>query len=320
VNYATTNGTAISGSDFSSTSGTITFLAGETTKTITVPITDDLSVESTENFTVTLSGATGATINGTGQTTVSILDNDTSGSTDSDGDGVPNTSDLCPNTPSGTTVNAYGCPTSIATCDYNTSSVTFNSSTPPLGKETKYVLADVADGKIIQISNTPTFSGLTGTKTYMVLALSYENDNTLVNLTTSNFLNQVSAACFDWSNALVVKICAPFIGGNTCDYTSSTINLTAATPPIGGTTLYVLVNNTGTIIQLSNTPTFNGLSGTNTYNAYAISYTGTINNLSIGSNFSNVSGSCYDWSSPLSIRVCVCPPSICLPIQVTKIK
>ena len=41
VSYATTNGAALAGSDFTSTSGTITFQPGEVTKTITIPILND---------------------------------------------------------------------------------------------------------------------------------------------------------------------------------------------------------------------------------------------------------------------------------------
>lgn len=319
VSYATTNGTASSPNDYVNTTGTLTFLPGETTKTILIPIADDVQSESTENFTVSLSNPSGATISA-GQTLINILDNDPANN-DSDGDGITNDKDLCPNTHSGTTVNAYGCPTTLANCDYNSSSVTFNSTLPPSGKITKYLLADATDGKIVQVSDMPTFSGLNGTKTYMVLAYSYENDNTVVNLTTNNYINQVSASCADWSNALVVKICVPFIDNGNCDYTSSTITLNTATPPpTNGITKYVLVNSSGTIVNISNTATFNGLSGTNTYNAYSISYTGTVNNLSLGSNFSSVTGTCFDWSSPLSIKVCVCKPNICVPIVINKIK
>ncbi len=57
VNYLTAGGTATSGSDFSSTSGALEFLDGETVKTITIPIVDDSGIEASETFTVGLSSA-----------------------------------------------------------------------------------------------------------------------------------------------------------------------------------------------------------------------------------------------------------------------
>ncbi|RZI80530.1 MAG: hypothetical protein EOP38_22190, partial [Rubrivivax sp.] len=59
VSYGTQNGTATAGSDFTATTGTLTFAPGETTKTITVPITNDNVFEGVENYTVVLSGASG---------------------------------------------------------------------------------------------------------------------------------------------------------------------------------------------------------------------------------------------------------------------
>ncbi|NJP07483.1 MAG: tandem-95 repeat protein, partial [Chloroflexaceae bacterium] len=55
VDYATTNGIALSGSDYTSTSGTLTFGPGEMSKTITIPINNDIAFEPTETFAVTLS-------------------------------------------------------------------------------------------------------------------------------------------------------------------------------------------------------------------------------------------------------------------------
>ena len=55
VNYATTDGTAKAGQDFTATSGTITFNDLQTSQTITVPIIDDTAEEGAENFTVTIS-------------------------------------------------------------------------------------------------------------------------------------------------------------------------------------------------------------------------------------------------------------------------
>src|SRR3712207_2892019 len=50
VNYATRNGTAAAASDYTSTAGTLSFAAGETTKTVTVQVTGDATVEPDETL------------------------------------------------------------------------------------------------------------------------------------------------------------------------------------------------------------------------------------------------------------------------------
>jgi hypothetical protein len=71
VNYATADGTATAGSDYTATSGTLTFAAGETTKTISVAVAGDSVVEPDETFTVALSTASGATLaDASGQGTI----------------------------------------------------------------------------------------------------------------------------------------------------------------------------------------------------------------------------------------------------------
>ena len=64
VDYATRDqvGGATAGDDYTATSGTLTFTAGQTSKTITVPITDDDIYENYEAFFVDLSNPTGATL------------------------------------------------------------------------------------------------------------------------------------------------------------------------------------------------------------------------------------------------------------------
>ncbi|HWB50586.1 MAG TPA: Calx-beta domain-containing protein [Stellaceae bacterium] len=62
VRYSTANGTAAAGSDYAAVSGTLSFAAGETSKTIAVAIAGDAVVEADETFTVVLSDASGATI------------------------------------------------------------------------------------------------------------------------------------------------------------------------------------------------------------------------------------------------------------------
>jgi hypothetical protein len=62
VAYSTANGTATAGSDYVATNGTLTFAAGETTKTVHVDISGDTVLEGNETFAVTLSNASGASI------------------------------------------------------------------------------------------------------------------------------------------------------------------------------------------------------------------------------------------------------------------
>ncbi|TIH06651.1 retention module-containing protein, partial [Pseudomonas leptonychotis] len=75
VNYASSNGSATAGSDYTTVSGTLNFAAGELTQTITVPISDDGLVEVSENFTITLSNPSNATL-GVASGTATINDND----------------------------------------------------------------------------------------------------------------------------------------------------------------------------------------------------------------------------------------------------
>ena len=62
VDYATSDGTATAGQDYTATAGTLTFSPGETTKTITVPVLNDAIDDGGETVTLTLSNATNARI------------------------------------------------------------------------------------------------------------------------------------------------------------------------------------------------------------------------------------------------------------------
>jgi hypothetical protein len=62
VDYTTASATATADSDFTATTGTVTFAAGETVKTVVVQITDDATPEGPEQFNLNLSNASGATI------------------------------------------------------------------------------------------------------------------------------------------------------------------------------------------------------------------------------------------------------------------
>ena len=83
VDYATSDVTATAGADYTTTSGTLSFTAGQTSKTVNVPTVDDASNEADETFTLTLSNstltlndssATGTTLDDDAEPTLSVSD------------------------------------------------------------------------------------------------------------------------------------------------------------------------------------------------------------------------------------------------------
>ncbi|MBV5309387.1 Calx-beta domain-containing protein [Chromatium okenii] len=77
VTYATANATALSPSDYTAASTTLTFAPGETSKSFTVAVIGDTTYEPTETFTVTLSNpSAGATLAATGTTATGTITND----------------------------------------------------------------------------------------------------------------------------------------------------------------------------------------------------------------------------------------------------
>ena len=78
MSYETIDGTATAGADYTTTSGTLSFTPGQTTKRVEVPTLEDDEAEETETFTVQLSAPSGATVaDGTG--TGTIIDDDGGG-------------------------------------------------------------------------------------------------------------------------------------------------------------------------------------------------------------------------------------------------
>ncbi len=72
VDFQTVDGTATAGSDYVALSDTLTFAAGETSKTISIEINGDLEGEDDETFKIQLSNAVNATL-GTAEATGTIL-------------------------------------------------------------------------------------------------------------------------------------------------------------------------------------------------------------------------------------------------------
>jgi hypothetical protein len=76
VTYATSDGTATAGSDYTARTETLTFNPGQTVATFTIPITDDLTVENQETVTLTLSSPVSATLGTPAVATLIIIDDE----------------------------------------------------------------------------------------------------------------------------------------------------------------------------------------------------------------------------------------------------
>ncbi|HTS01482.1 MAG TPA: Calx-beta domain-containing protein, partial [Thermoanaerobaculia bacterium] len=76
ASYATSDGTAVAGTDYAATSGTVTIPAGETSATIDVPIYGNTLAQPNRSFTLSLSSPAGVVL-AFGQATGTILDDDT---------------------------------------------------------------------------------------------------------------------------------------------------------------------------------------------------------------------------------------------------
>ncbi len=81
VQFATSDMTAQAGRDYTAVNGSVTFNAGETTKTVAVPITDTPIVDGSRSFTFTITGATppGTVIGTPASAVVTIGDLDVAG-------------------------------------------------------------------------------------------------------------------------------------------------------------------------------------------------------------------------------------------------
>ncbi len=76
VDYATADGTATAGEDYTATSGTLTFAPGETARTVRVAILDDAIDEGKETFVLRLSNPQGAYLRGIHREAKGVIAND----------------------------------------------------------------------------------------------------------------------------------------------------------------------------------------------------------------------------------------------------
>jgi len=76
VDYTTVDGSATAGADYVASSGTVTFVPGDTSEPITIPILGDTLAEANEHFTVVLSNPANATIAAAPGGDITIADDD----------------------------------------------------------------------------------------------------------------------------------------------------------------------------------------------------------------------------------------------------
>jgi len=76
VKYATADGTAKAGSDYSAVSGTLTFTPGQTSKTVSIPISNNAASGGNKTFTFNLSAPTGGPTLGKASATMTIRNDD----------------------------------------------------------------------------------------------------------------------------------------------------------------------------------------------------------------------------------------------------
>ncbi len=82
------NGMASERCDYGSTAGTLRFAAGEASKSIVIPIVNDVHVEGNETFTIALTSPVGAQLGSTANVIATIVDNDNTPATQNPIDGI----------------------------------------------------------------------------------------------------------------------------------------------------------------------------------------------------------------------------------------
>lgn len=76
VDYATVDNTAMGGSDYSNTNGTLVFQNGESSKSLSIAVSDDGLAEGSETFSLVLSNPSGASLGSPAQSQITIIDDE----------------------------------------------------------------------------------------------------------------------------------------------------------------------------------------------------------------------------------------------------
>jgi Calx-beta domain len=164
VNFATTDGSAtVADGDFASTSGTLSFLPGDSTKNVDVTVNGDTKHETGETFTVDLSGAVNASI------------------TDNQGVGTITNDDQVPDISVDDQVTAEGNSPATTTMTFDVTLSNPNDQTVTVDSATNDGTATTADGDYAAATGTVTFNPGQTAQTVDVTVngdLTHESDET----------------------------------------------------------------------------------------------------------------------------------------------
>ena len=141
VDFATLDGTAISGTDYTAKIGSLTWPNGVSgNRTISIPIPNDSTAEFAKSFTLALSNVSGATLGANSTATIIIIDNDTAAA------------------------SAFGSITALGSATANGIHYDTNEATVAVNGQSAQP-ADLKPGQVVTINGNVNFSNLTGTAT-----------------------------------------------------------------------------------------------------------------------------------------------------------
>jgi hypothetical protein len=229
VDWATSNGTATAGSDYTAASGTLSFAAGETTKTVAVAVIQDSTFEGNETVTITLTNPSNATI-ADATATLTITEDDAGPMLSIDDQTVSEsagtatfTVTMSPTSASNVTVNyASGNPaTATAGADYTAVSGTLTFTA---GQSSKTIAVTIANDNLDEDNETATISlsGASGAGTSDATGLLTITDD---DATPTISINDQTVSEGDGTVTLTVTLSA--VSGRDVTFAYATANGTA---------------------------------------------------------------------------------------------
>lgn len=208
VTYATSDGAATAGADYTAAAGTLIFADGETEKTFTIALNNDSDEEPSETIQITLSDATGGAALGTTSATVLTI-------TDDDQNAAPSVTGPADQTSAeGDTVTLP-----IAASDPDGDALTFNATNLPPGL-TIDPITGVISGTL-GYASASTYPGIT------------------VAVTDSSLTSSVS---FNWTVTNVNRAPTADAASTTTDEDAGVQIILAASDPDGDTLAYAIVS------------------------------------------------------------------------------